>query len=1186
MEAVEAAMVASAANPSGVIDSSEAAATVIESAVAPATSPSPAAGSNAEGEGKEKSKTAAALPARPPQPIPPVPPSPQPHELSRIAQDLQIRQSQVEAVLHLLDEHYAIPFIARYRKDQTGGLSEETIRRIHQRVRQCRDLAARKHSILRSLARQHRLTEELTQAILQADNPKRLEDLYLPFRHKKKSAAQEARDKGLGPVAEAIWNRDPSVTHLDEVLPGLVDPDKWLLTPDDVLTGIKNILKETIAEQADLRGQVRRFIWETGLLIAQRIETVPEGKGREFQAFFDFKEPLRAIPPHRVLAIARGERLNILRVHIDVDRSRVKEMAFQLLPLLDHPHRDLLMSLTTSAVEEILLPSLEKEVRRDLLEQAQEHAVQIFAHNLRSLLLQPPVRNKKVLAIDPHNRQSAAVVVLDEQGRYIEDAIVSVAGPERQVIETRLRLEQLIRRHQVSLIAIGNGAHYREVEALVSDLIRELDKGGGISALAVAAEQEPTVASPSLESVASSLTRPLVQTQVPAFPSHAEVVLTAETLISPVPPDAAITTATTPLPSPTPPFTATVLGEPTAGTDITAGAAAMGSPTETASSPTAAPADVAGTTEAAAGTSEGVATTNAAATGNVAPPVSPAITLAETSAALAETTITTTSTTLPAAVPSIPPRRPIILTGLPPAPADLAYTIVMEAGIRNYARSPSAQEEFPTLSPAIRAAISVGRRVLDPLAELVKIEPQDIGVGLYQHDVRQKYLRETLEAVIVSCVNTVGVDLNRAEFPLLRHVCGLNPTFAREIVSRRRQQGPFRHRRQLLEIGGLTEKSYTQAAGFVRVCNGDEPLDELWIHPEQYDLARALLEACGYTPVDLRDPSRVADLRPRLANIVAAEFASRFHVSEGTVRDVLEALAHPGRDVRDDHPLPVFKRGMLQFEDIRPGMELRGTVLNVVPFGAFVDIGLRESGLVHISQMANRYIRTPYEVVAVGDVVTVWVLEVKPETRKISLTMIPPGQERRPGKTRETEQQTGSEKRPEPPRPRPGTPQRPEGSAPRERGRRPGGPSAQPRSGAGRRGDRSRPTRASQREAAPPPASPTPAPVAATTEATAATPVGSAAPPPAVPTPSPTSPAPRRPAPKPKPLPTLPPEKRSGKAALNTFAELAAYFLQQKQDSTPPVASNNPPQAPDSAHADKESSPNQQQTDSPTTTTP
>ena len=350
-------------------------------------------------------------------------------------------------------------------------------------------------------------------------------------------------------------------------------------------------------------------------------------------------------------------------------------------------------------------------------------------------------------------------------------------------------------------------------------------------------------------------------------------------------------------------------------------------------------------------------------------------------------------------VPQPPPplNPPISLEGLPDAPAELAYVIVIEAGASDYSASPVAREEFPDLDATTRGTISIGRRLQDPLAELVKIDPQHIGVGLYQHDVKQKHLKESLEAVIGSSVNTVGVDLNTASVPLLRHVSGLNQLVARELINHRERSGKFTSREQLQSVPGLGEKRYTQAAGFLKIADGAEPLDATWIHPESYPLARQILSDLGFTSADLRERPKLDELRAKLNAVNLPEFAAKLNAGEPTIHDIFGALARPGRDPREDVPPPIFKKGVLRLEDISQGMELKGTVLNVVPFGAFVDIGLKESGLVHISQMANRYIKSPYDVVAVGDVITVWVMEVKPGEKKISLSMIAPGQERRPG---------------------------------------------------------------------------------------------------------------------------------------------------------------------------------------------
>ncbi|MBA4066927.1 MAG: hypothetical protein C0501_25115 [Isosphaera sp.] len=1048
-----------------------------------------------------------ALPALPPQPVPPVPPAPQPHDLSRIAQDLQIRKQQVEAVVQLLDEENTVPFITRYRKERTGGLNEDAIRRIQDRVADLRDLAARKQTILRSIANQGRLSDALTQAILAAEAPKRLEDLYQPFKPKKKSLATEARERGLGPLAEAVWNGDEAARDLAAVLPGLVDPDKWLLNTDDVMAGVRHILADMVADAADARGPLRNFTWDTGLIVAVRIETVPEGKGREYEPYFNFKELCKEIPPHRVLAINRGEKANVLRVRVETDVELANEIARYHLNLNEHPHRELLAEVVRDALDRLVLPSLEREVRRELTERAQDHAVHVFARNLRSLLLQPPLRGKKVLAVDPGIRTGCKLAVLDETGRLLEDAVVYPHGQKRNQADARRRMEQLVRKHQVSVVAIGNGTGCREAEQLVADLIADLENrrlNPPPPAPAATTESSPTAAPPTVADLSEA--GPGSQTPAPAEPP-------AESIVSaPVAVPAESTTITTMVAGPAPPADAVAVPAPAAETLTTAAADAP--PADTATVTPAAPADVSTAT----------------------PPPQP---------------------------PAAPAAPPISLEGLPEAPADLAYVIVIEAGASDYSASPVAREEFPDLDATTRGTISIGRRLQDPLAELVKIDPQHIGVGLYQHDVKQKHLKESLEAVIGSSVNAVGVDLNTASVPLLRHVSGLNQLVAREIVTLREKNGRFDARQQLMEVPGLGDKRFTQAAGFLKIPDGADPLDATWIHPESYAVARQILADLGFAPADLRDRARLDELRGRLNGVDPADLANRLGAGEPTVRDILDALARPGRDPREDLPPPVFKTGVLKLEDINPGMELKGTVLNVVPFGAFVDIGLKESGLVHISQMANRYIKSPYDVVSVGDVITVWVMEVKPGEKKISLSMIPPGQERGRGPVGRG----------------PGMPAQGPGGPPRGFG--PGGPPPQhqqqqpppqppaprpplpPRGGdrppfPQRGGDRPPfPQRQGQgsRFGAPavrgPGGPPRPAPNENVLPGQAAEGVA--------PPPQQAAPPPRPPG-KPKPLPNLTAGKKSGKVPLNTFGELAAFF--KKEEPKPEPKPEPPPEEP------------------------
>ena len=1037
-----------------------------ESAAAPAVESAAPAEPVGEGAAPPPAHREPALPA---QPVPDVPPAPQPHDLSRIAQDLQIRKAQVEAVVQLLDDENTVPFITRYRKERTGGLNEDVIRRIQDRVTNLRGLTDRKRTILKSIAFQGKLNDALTQALLAAESPKRLEDLYLPFKPKKKSLATEAREKGLGPLAEAIFNRDPAVDKLDEVVQGLVDPDKWLLNTDDVMAGVRNILADTIADFAEVRGPLRAFSWDTGVLVSVRGESVPESKGKEYEPYFDFREPVKDIPPHRVLAINRGEKAGVLKVRIDTDPAMGLEITTYHLGLADHPHRGLMLEVARDALERLLKPSLEREIRRELTDRAQEHAVMVFAKNLRSLLLQPPLRGRKVLAVDPGIRTGCKLAVLDETGKLLEDAVIYPHGQKKNATDAKRKMEQLVRKHQLSVIAIGNGTGCRDTEQLVADLISDL----------------------------------------------------AHRRLNPVPDAPQASTLAPEAPAAPPP----VAHEPVLAPVVTAAPAATTLDSESPVVPT-----------------EAVTLSSEAPTALV--PAETTTTHAEAAPAAGETLTTgepaSASVPVAPAAPAVPPPPPISLEGLSDAPEDLAYVIVIEAGASDYSASPVAREEFPDLDATTRGTISIGRRLQDPLAELVKIDPQHIGVGLYQHDVKPKFLKESLEGVIESSVNQVGVELNTASVPLLRHVSGLNQLVAREIVTYREKQGPFASREQLLQVPGLGEKRFTQAAGFLKLPDGPDPLDSTWIHPESYPLARQVLADFGFAPADLRDRSKVEELRAKLNGVNLPEVAARLNVGEPTLDDVFAALARPGRDPREDLPPPIFKTGVLRLEDITQGMELKGTVLNVVPFGAFVDIGLKESGLVHISQMANRYIKSPYDVVSVGDVVTVWVMDVKAGEKKISLSMIPPGQERRP-------QERGG----------PARGGRSDGPPPREREQR------EPR-GDRPRGDRPAPQPQDQRERPPQPArddrggnrggypqrggfqprqgqgqgqggrfnnrGPGPNAPGNTNPPVGAQPAEQVQPQP-----------PKKPG-KPKPLPNLTPEKKAGKAALNTFGELLAFF--------------------------------------------
>lgn len=946
-------------------------------------------------------------------------------DFGRIAQDLQIRKVQVESVVQLLDEGNTVPFITRYRKERTGGLDEELIRLIQTRIAAQRQLADRKQSILKSIENQGKLTEELRAAILQAETPKRLEDLYLPYKPKKRSLATMARERGLEPFALAIWNRDPAVANLAEVLPSMVNPEKELPTADDVQTGAQHILAELIAEQADVRVALRGVIWDMGKLATSKHESLSDGHGLDYKDYFQFSEAVRQMPPHRILAINRGEKENALRAKLEFDASAVQQALAEKLPLADHPHAEFLKKVAEDALTRLLVPSLEREVRRELTDRAEQHAVEVFARNLRSLLLQPPLYGRRVLAIDPGFRTGCKIAALDEQGNLLDHAVIFPHQPQHKREDAKDKLEELIRKHHLNIIAIGNGTACRETEEVVSELIARMATG-----------------EPSARAMVVSGTSPPAAPEAPAAPAANEA-----------PPEAA----------------------------------------------------------------------------SVAEPA-PAAPLALTSIV-----ISALQPVLPEAVAAALPPLPRL------EPYDIAYVIVSEAGASVYSASAIGREEFPDFDATLRGTISIGRRLQDPLSELVKIDPQNIGVGLYQHDISPKHLKESLEVVIESSVNHVGVDLNTAGVPLLRYVAGLNQLVARELVDFRKQHGPFRTREQLLQVSGVGPARYTQAAGFLKIVGGDNPLDRTWVHPESYPVAERIIAELGFTPNALTDRQQTEELRQRLGALSPDDVSTRLQVGLPTVRDILDALARPGRDPREDLPKPIFKKGILKLEDLQPGMELKGTVLNVVDFGAFVDIGLKDSGLVHISQMANRYVKSPYDVVLVGDVVTVWVLTVDKERRRVSLTMIKPGTERRP-----------PEKKPAPAR------------APREEGRG-------PREGGGRRrrGGGGRPmghgpiaTPSSRAQTAAGAAAPAGA-------AATAVPPGQEGTPPAAPAAGPAAKPPLRPAPPPHrpkrsvPKPKLTQAALQGKTPLRTFGELAA-FVEAKETPVPAAAVTvtEPPPAP------------------------
>ena len=730
-------------------------------------------------------------------------------DYSRLTRELGIAQEAIARTVALLDDGNTVPFITRYRRDETGGLDEQQIGRIRTSISKLRQLDERKHTILRSIESQHALSDELRQQIERADSVKRLEDLYLPFRPKKQTLSTKARDQGLGPLAEEILREDKACADLDTRAADFVNTDKGVPDAATALLGAGHILAEQFSENAEVRQRVRKLYRKSGRLVSAKVED-NEKKNQQFHDYLDFREPLHRIPPHRVLAINRGERAKVLRVRIDADEAAIEQLAMEQLVPPEHAHKDFLIGCVKDALARLIVPSLEREARRELTEKAEAHAVEVFACNLRKLLLQPPLPGKRVLAIDPGYKNGCKLAALDEFGGLLAHDVIYVVGSDEQKAEARGKLAALIRQHHTTVVAIGNGTACRQTEQLVAEII---------------------------------------------------------------------------------------------GNEV--------------------------------------------------------------------------------------------------ADLDVHYVVVNEAGASVYSTSEIGREEFPQCDAIQRSAISIGRRLQDPLSELVKIDPASIGVGLYQHDARAKHLRDTLDDVVQSCVSFVGVELNSASTPLLRYVSGMNQLTARRVYEHRQQNGPFHSRRQLLEVTGFGDATFVQAAGFLKIVGGDNPLDATWIHPENYEVAERLLAKLGVDPATVARGDSAARLRELVGPLDRQALCEELGIGRLTLDDMIEALCRPGRDPREDLLPPIFRKDVVKFDDLKQGMELHGTVLNVVDFGAFVDVGLSDSGLVHISQLSAGFVRDPHEVIAVGDQVRVWVASIDTERRRVALTMIPPGTERpKPARTR------------------------------------------------------------------------------------------------------------------------------------------------------------------------------------------
>ncbi len=709
-----------------------------------------------------------------------------------LADELGQPQNYVNNVVTLLDEGNTIPFIARYRKEMHGAMDDTVLRDLADRLNYLRNLDKRREEVKHSIEEQGKLTEELSAAIDAAATLAEVEDLYRPYKQKRRTRATVAREKGLEPLAQLLFTQSPACPEPTAAAEDYVNPEKGVETIADALQGANDIIAEMISDDAEVRKMLREYMLRHSVLSS----LAATEEDSVYRLYYDFKQPVARLQGHQILAINRGEREEKLKVTVLTEREQSLPLLYQMVVKPGSAATEFVTAAAEDAYDRLIYPSLEREVRNTLTEKADEGAIKMFGANLKPLLMQPPVKGKVAMGLDPGYRNGCKVAVVDPTGKVLDTAVVYPTFGERQKQEAIAALAKLIKKYGVEVIAIGNGTASKETEIMTAELLKVVDPG-------------------------------------------------------------------------------------------------------------------------------------------------------------------------------------------------VSYMVVSEAGASVYSASKLAAEEFPQYDVNLRSAVSIARRLQDPLAELVKIDPKAIGVGQYQHDMPQARLDETLSGVVEDCVNAVGADLNTASAPLLSHVAGLTATTAKNIVKYREENGAFTTRKQLLKVPKLGPKAFEQCAGFLRVPESANPLDHTGVHPESYDAATALLETCGYTVADAAT-GEIGLLEAKVKLYGEEKLAQKVGVGVPTLRDVVKELIKPGRDPRDELPAPVLRSDILDMKDLKPGMELTGTVRNVIDFGAFVDIGVHQDGLVHISQISNKYIKHPGEILSVGDVVTVWVLNVDEEKKRIGLTMKKP----------------------------------------------------------------------------------------------------------------------------------------------------------------------------------------------------
>lgn len=701
--------------------------------------------------------------------------------------EFNLRDSQIENTIKLIDEGNTIPFIARYRKEMTGEMSDVTLRAFHEKLTYLRNLQSRKDDVQRIIQEQGKLNKEIEKSIEQAKTLQEVEDIYAPFKQKKRTRATIAKEKGLEPLAMAILNEN---INFKIEIPKYIDEEKEVNSEEDALKGAKDIIAEIVSEDAKLRKYIRELALKEGVINSKSTKD----EKSVYDMYYDYSEGVRNMAPHRVLAINRGEKEEFLKVKLEINNDKVVNYIFNTYINKHNKNNEEEIKLSIEdAYKRLIFPSIEREIRNHLTEMAHERAISVFGQNVKSLLLQPPVRDKVVMGFDPAYRTGCKIAVVDKNGKLLDYTTVYPTKPQNDVDKAKKTLKDLIEKYDIDIISIGNGTASRESEQFVSEMIKEINR-------------------------------------------------------------------------------------------------------------------------------------------------------------------------------------------------DVQYTIVSEAGASVYSASELANEEHPDINVSIRGAISIARRLQDPLAELVKIDPKSIGVGQYQHDLNKKRLEEVLSGVVEDAVNSVGVDLNTASYSLLEHVAGINKTIAKNIIEYREENGDFTSRAQIKKVKRLGPQAFTQCAGFLRIVNSKNPLDNTSVHPETYDVCKKLLEKLGYSLEDIKNKN-INDIDDKVSSIGIDSLSKELEVGIVTLKDIISEIKKPGRDPREEGIKPVLRTDVLKIEDIKEGMILKGTVRNVVDFGAFVDIGIKNDGLVHKSQMSNKYVKDPMTIVTVGDVIDVKVIGIDLKTQKVSLTM-------------------------------------------------------------------------------------------------------------------------------------------------------------------------------------------------------